>query len=112
MQTSIDFDQHYPPHQRHSETSKSSAAAAAPRFSERMWSCLGIIAMRRAGVTDEEGQQIMSLDGNSYRPLRVTLTKYGYIENAGIVRKTKSDRLAVAWQVTESGIQKLKEKLK
>ena len=113
MQIAIDFDRAYPPHQQHSATSRASAAAAAPKFSERMLSCLAMIAMREdAGVTDEEGQENTGIDGNSYRPMRVTLYRHGYIEDSGLTRKTKSGRNAVAWRVTLSGINKVQEKLK
>lgn len=113
MQIAIDFNAAYPPHQRHSATSRESAAAAAPKFSERMVSLLGMIAMRKDyGVTDEEGQATMSVDGNSYRPMRVTLYKHGYIEDSGMTRKTKAGRNAVAWRVTEAGINKLQECIK
>lgn len=110
MQIAIDFNAAHPPHQRHSATSRASAMAAAPKFPERMLSLLAMIAMRRnAGVTDEEGQDNMSIDGNSYRPMRVTLYKHGYIEDSGVTRKTKSGRNAVVWTVTESGINKVQE---
>jgi hypothetical protein len=113
MQIAIDFNAAYPPHQRHSATSRASALAAAPKFSERMLSLLAMIAMRRdVGVTDEEGQANMELDGNSYRPMRVTLYKHGYIEDSGVTRKTKSGRSAVVWRVTESGINKVEENIR
>jgi hypothetical protein len=109
MQIAIDFNATYPPHQRHSATSRASAAAAAPKFSSRTHGLLVVIGQYPAGLTDEEGQALMSIDGNSYRPMRVTLMRHGYIEDAGMVRKTKSNRLAVAWQITQAGIHKLKE---
>ncbi len=37
---------------------------------------LGAIAQRKDdGLTDEEGQKLLGIDGNSYRPLRVDLVR-------------------------------------
>lgn len=110
MQCSIDFDAAYPPHQAHSDTSCSSAAAVAPKFSSRMrLMLLQFQDMAGVGMTDDEGQDIMEMDGNSYRPCRVTLARHGYINDYGVRRKTRSGRAAAVWCITSLGINKLKE---
>ena len=108
MQSALDFTTAYPPHQRNSDTSRESAKAVAPSFSVRMILILNKIASV-GGQTDEEGQQALEIDGNSYRPARVTLAKHGLIKDTGERRKTLSGRNAVVWEVTNLGISILKE---
>ena len=102
MQIDIDFKAtELPPHQRHSRTSRESAAAVAPKFSERMHQLLGRFAIQ--GMTDLEGQQQTKILGDSYRPMRVTLTKLGYLEDSGNTKPTESGRKAVIWTITDAG---------
>jgi hypothetical protein len=109
MQTEIDFDA-YPPHQRHSETSRASAAAAAPKFNART---LALLARFRTawprGLSDEQGQIELSIDGNSYRPMRVTLYKHGFVEDSGDRQVLKSGRKGVIWRITDAGLSKLNQ---
>jgi hypothetical protein len=102
MQIDIDFTAvDLPPHQRHSQTSRASAAAIAPKFSERMHQLLGRFAIQ--GMTDLEGQQQTQISGDSYRPLRVKLTQLGYLEDSGNTKPTESGRKAVVWTITDAG---------
>lgn len=109
-QLAIDFTALFPPHQRKSDTSRASAQATAPKFSARMVSVLQEIYDRgHLGMTDEEGQELMNIDGNSYRPARVILSHNGMIRDSEIRRKTKSNRNAAVWMITEKGSRFLRE---
>lgn len=108
MQSALDFNAIYPPHQRSSDTSWESAKAVAPNFSARMLKILEKISTV-GGMTDEEGQYGLEIDGNSYRPARVTLAKHGLILDSGERRKTHSGRNAVVWEITHLGMSVLKE---
>lgn len=108
MQCALDFTAIYPPHQRSSDTSRESAKAIAPNFSARMLRILEKISTI-GGMTDEEGQHALEIDGNSYRPARVSLVKHGLIADEGERSKTMSGRSAVVWQVTGLGMSVLKE---
>lgn len=102
MQIDIDFNAaELPPHQRHSETSRASAAAVAPKFSQRMHQLLTRFAIQ--AMTDLEGQRQTQTPGDSYRPMRVRLTQLGYLEDSGNTALTDSGRKAVIWQITEAG---------
>jgi len=108
MQCALDFTAVYPPHQHNSDTSRESAKAVAPNFSARMMRILEKISTV-GGMTDEEGQYGLEIDGNSYRPARVTLAKHGLILDSGERRKTMSGRNAVVWEITHLGMSVLKE---
>lgn len=104
MQPSLDFTAVYPPHQRNSDTSRASAAAVAPKFSERLRSMLQVFLRHGSyGLTDEEGQASLDIDGNSYRPARVTLASKGLVIDSGLRRKTRSGRSAAVWTLTAKG---------
>lgn len=110
IQYAIDFNAAYPPHQRHSKTSRASAAASAPKFSSRMLSLLDLFNSKAwDGITDQEGQALTDLSGDSYRPLRVMLTKNGLIEDSGLTRKTEHGRFATVWRITAEGRVKARE---
>lgn len=49
------------------------------------------------GFTDEEGQELLHMSGNSYRPARVALVKLGFAGKSGKSRKTRSGRKANIW---------------
>lgn len=110
MQCALDFTAFYPPHQQNSDTSRESAKAVAPKFSSRMVLLLdAIYKSGNVGVTDEEGQARLSIDGNSYRPARVILSHNGMIRDSEIRRKTKSNRNAAVWVITEKGSRFLRQ---
>jgi len=90
-----------PPHQRHSDTSRMAAASVAPIFSGVRLQVLRAIS--KHPMTDEQGQGIVGMTGNSYRPCRVTLMDAGLIEDTGSRRKTISGRTAVVWGITAEG---------
>jgi hypothetical protein len=49
------------------------------------------------GLTDEEGQEMLSLNGNTYRPRRVELEEAGLVKNSLVTRPTRAKRQAVVW---------------
>ena len=92
-----------PPHQRHSDTSVAAATAIAPKFNAKTESLLATIEKCGLGLTDEEGQYMLGIEGNSYRPCRVTLFDNGFVQDSGMRRKTKANKNAVVWMITTAG---------
>lgn len=109
MQMAIDFNAVYPPHQRHSDTSRQSAKAAAPKFNARTLDLLAVFRSSPHGLSDEQGQTNLGIEGNSYRPMRVTLYKHGFVEDSGERQTLKSGRKGAVWKITESGLRKLQQ---
>lgn len=102
MQIDFDFTAvELPPHQRHSQTSRASAAAVAPKFSERLRKLLA--RFEHEGMTDWEGRLRTNMSGDTYRPIRIKLTQLGYLEDSGETALTDSGRKAVIWRITEAG---------
>lgn len=103
-----------PPHQMHSDTSRAAAEAVAPKFGTMLRIVLEYLALHSHGLThgltDEEGQQISSMPGNSYRPSRVTLMDRGFVVDSGKRRKTHQRKDAVVWSITPEGFAALEKK--
>ena len=97
-----------PPHQSHSETSTSAALSIAPKFGTMTRDVLVNLTKYPSGLTDEEAQNIMGMQGNSYRPCRVTLMDRGFVADTGDRRKTNQRKDAVVWTVTLDGYKSLK----
>lgn len=91
-----------PPHQRHSKTSSLSAIQAAPKFNERSLLILKHLCLH-GGMTDQQGQEVFGISGDSYRPMRVRLTQLGMVEDSGDTGTTPSGRKAVIWVATLEG---------
>ena len=93
------------PAQAHSETSK---AAARSVKNTRGWIMQRVLdAIRGAGgngMTDEEIQQMLNLQGNTERPARVALVQQGVVVDSGNKGRTAAGRSAVLW-VARTGIQ-------
>jgi len=98
-----------PPHQWHSDTSSAAAEAIAPKFGTMTRSVLVELCKYPHGLTDEEAQSIMGMQGNSYRPCRVTLMDRGFVVDSGHRRKTRQRKDAVVWSVTPEGYLALEE---
>lgn len=85
--------------QRHSATSVEAAnlmaGTRAGTLRATIWRWL---LGRPAGATDEEGQQALGLDGNTYRPRRVELQEAGLVVDSKVTRLTKNKRKAVVWR--------------
>jgi hypothetical protein len=93
-----------PPHQWHSDTSAAAAIDIAPKFGRMTNAVLTLIARYDDGLTDEEGQALMRLEGNSYRPCRVTLADKGYVRDTDLRRLTSHRKKAVVWGITPAGV--------
>lgn len=98
-----------PPHQAHSDTSTEAALAIAPKFGPMVNSVLIFLSQHGRGLTDEQAQGLMGMEGNSYRPCRVTLADKGYVWDTGERRLTSRRRRAAVWAVTDRGREYLKE---
>ena len=98
-----------PPHQRHSDTSTAAAIGIKERFSEMTESILLLINSRQNGLTDEEGQIITGIAGNSYRPCRITLFDRHLVKDSGDRRYTVRGKPAVAWVITDLGREYVQE---
>lgn len=96
-----------PPHQWRSDTSAEAAASIAPKFGRMTNAVLTLIARYQDGLTDEEGQSLMNMEGNSYRPCRVTLADKGLVTDTGVRRLTKSRKKAAVWSITPAGTEYL-----
>lgn len=98
-----------PPHQSHSDTSTSAALSIAPKFGTMTRDVLVNLTKYPNGLTDEEAQNIMGMQGNSYRPCRVTLMDRGFVADTGDRRKTNQRKDAVVWSVTPDGYKSLEQ---
>jgi hypothetical protein len=98
-----------PPHQWHSDTSRAAAEAIAPKFGTITRNVLAHLCTYPDGLTDEEGQHTIGMEGNSYRPCRVTLMDKGFVVDSGHRRKTHQRKDAVVWSVTPEGFLALEE---
>jgi len=98
-----------PPHQWHSDTSSAAAEAIAPKFGKMTRAVLVELSKYPSGLTDEEAQSITGMQGNSYRPCRVTLMDKGLVYDTGNRRKTNQRKDAVVWAVTDTGYSTLYE---
>jgi len=98
-----------PPHQAHSDTSTAAAQAIAPKFGTITRTVLVELSKYPHGLTDEEAQNIIGMQGNSYRPCRVTLMDKGLVSDTGNRRKTHQRKDAVVWAVTDAGYSTLYE---
>jgi len=98
-----------PPHQSHSDTSTSAALSVAPKFGTMTRDVLVNLTKYPSGLTDEEAQNIMGMQGNSYRPCRVTLMDRGFVADTGDRRKTNQRKDAVVWTVTLAGYKSLEK---
>ena len=92
-----------PPHQWHSDTSRAAAEAIAPKFGTLTRDVLLQLSRFPEGLTDEEGQRASGMQGNSYRPCRVSLMDKGLVVDSGHRRKTNQRKDAVVWSVTPEG---------
>ncbi len=78
--------------------SQNAAEKAKPSYTQACRRILRILNQAgEDGFTDEEGQEMLHMAGNSYRPARVALVKLGYAGKSGKSRKTRSGRPANIW---------------
>ena len=99
---------HAPPMLPHNRTATSKLAARSMRShaaaqQQRVLECLRQAG--DAGLTDEEIQTALDLRGDSERPRRAKLVELGLVENAGVMRLTKSSHPAAVWRAVEQSKQ-------
>jgi hypothetical protein len=58
------------------------------------------VASSMGGMTDDEIQRALKLDGNTERPRRCELVKAGLLTDSGRARLTRSGRRATVWVTT------------
>ena len=98
-----------PPHQRHSDTSREAAAGIAEKIGKMERSVLLLLSRHADGLSDQEGCSLLSMDGNTYRPRRVTLANKGLVRDTGERRMTAHRKKAAVWAVTPAGADFLRE---
>ena len=64
---------------------------------------LDTLALFPDGLTDEEGQSLTGLTGNSWRPCRVCLVEQGHVAETPARRATMAGRPAIVWALTPEG---------
>jgi len=78
--------------------SQEAAKKAAPKFSGKVKTVFDTIHNTASlGLTDEEGQEILVMSGNSYRPARRALVKLGLVAKSGEYRLTRAGNNANVW---------------
>lgn len=86
------------PHQRHSETSRSAAEAAAGGARSQRKAVFDLLKANEQGLTDEEIQRMLAMNPSTERPRRIELLYAGLVMDSGEVRRTLSGRKAVVWR--------------
>jgi len=56
------------------------------------------------GATDYEIESILSISGNSVRPLRGSLEKQGFIIDSGTTRENRNGNPCIVWVAVEEGM--------
>lgn len=87
-----------PPHQRGSDTSAAAAAAITPHVGTLLATVLDAFHGATHGLTDEECQRLLELEGSTQRPRRVELVRRGLVVDSGTRRRTSAGRSAVVWR--------------
>lgn len=83
-----------------SATSRAAADEITPHLGRLQKLVLNVLAQAVEGLTDEEIQLALGMDGSTERPRRVWLTQKGFVEDSGNKKRTRSGRLAVVWRWT------------
>lgn len=92
------------PHTNRTATSDQAAAEVRPIFPSRLRHMLEIFAAAdRRGLTDEEGQTLAHLGGDSWRPARGRLLEHGVVEKTTTTRRTEKGRQAQVYRITTKG---------
>jgi hypothetical protein len=67
----------------------------AATLRQQVWDCM--LSKGIHGLTDDEGQAILGMEGSTYRPRRQELQKAGKCCQSGEIRATRSGRSATVW---------------
>lgn len=87
--------------QSHSPTSLAAAVEIAPAVPTLLAKVRAAIEAAPNGLTDSEGMEVTGLEGNTYRPRRITLVEEGIVVDSGETRRTASGRKATVWRATQ-----------
>ncbi len=80
--------------------SKEAAQKAQPKFTGKVRKVYETIRNTvDLGLTDEEGQELLAMSGNSYRPARRALVQLGLVSKNGEFRLTRAQNKANVWVV-------------
>ena len=101
MAHQYDFYDGQPPHQKHSQTSRTAAAAIIPTATTKRMKVLRFIR-EHGGATDEEIQKGIPMPASTERPRRRELQLQGMVMDSGKTRPTESGRSAVVWVCSEN----------
>jgi hypothetical protein len=82
-----------------STTSRDALTAITPDLPRLEAEVLDILRRCPDGLTDEEGQELLEMEGNTYRPRRIKLVERGLVVDAKFTRKGSSGRAATVWMV-------------
>ena len=63
-----------------------------------------ILRAGNRGATDQEIESILSISGNSVRPLRGSLEKQGFIVDSGTTRENLNGNPCIVWRAVEEGM--------
>lgn len=83
--------------QEHSEPSKEAARHIEPKRHALRVAVYQAFLAARDGMTDEEMQDALGMEGSTERPRRVELVESGAVIDSGRTRSTKSGRQATVW---------------
>lgn len=57
-----------------------------------------------AGLTDQEIERYLHLDGNTVRPIRGSLVKDGFVIDSGTTRDNDKNNRCIVWRYAEIGM--------
>lgn len=90
-----------PSHRNAPETSRQAADRIAPTAATLRAKVLDAILAAPDGMTDEEQQNALGMNGSTQRPRRGELVAAQLVADSGRRRKTRSGAMAVVWTATE-----------
>ena len=97
----IVFGDYSLPYVKHSYTSKMAAERIEPRAGTQRARVLWFLQLYDKGLTDEELQEVTSLNPSTQRPRRIELVKQGWIKDSGRTRATRSGSQATVWVLVD-----------
>lgn len=68
----------------------------APIDRERI---LATLRLAPRGMTDDDLQIVLGMDGSTERPRRIELVKAGLVIESGATRRTRAGHLAIVWSI-------------
>jgi hypothetical protein len=89
------------PYQPYSNTSQAAAVSMTNNAGTLRRRVLWAIRDSPDGLTDEEIQDQTGMNPSTERPRRIELVLAGLVRNSGRKRRTRSNRLAVVWEIAK-----------